>query len=870
VSGIEGLSKIPPVSHHTQVRPTSYDPATHRWQRLDSGGGVAAVSPADSAGSGYYNLTPQDYYTIYNVNPVFTGGNLGANATVAVIEETDIEYGDVTTFRNMFGVPGTLNMHVYHGYGSVTCNDPGIVNDGEPVEAALDAEWANALAPSANLIFMSCDGNGIFTSMAALIDNNLADVMSLSYGETEIGFTSSDYSFFDTLYSQAATQGQSFFVSAGDSGSDVADQNTYGTATSGINVTAFGGPNVTVAGGTDFSDLYDSLEGGPAQSTYWGANSTYYGDALGYIPETTWNDSCASSILTKLEGYTGAGYCALGPGTNPYINGDVVAGSGGFSKHYAVPAYQSGTTGYSGTKRAQPDISGFAANGIWGHALIFCDSYAGDQGGGPITCASSSSFGEAGGTSFVAPSLAGVTGLLVNSAGRQGLLNPALYALAKAQFTGAATATACYSNGQTSNTGVTAGLPASGCIFNDVTTSNNDVPCAAGSTNCYVKSGAPDGMLSVTNASSLTVAYPSTIGYDEATGIGTVNVYNLITNWNTAFTSTTGLTAVPTTISSTQSTTLTATVTGGLPAGQYSGSTYTPALSGTVNFAAGSTALGSCPLSSGSCQLVVSGSALQSGANSITATFTGSGTYPTSTSSIVPVTVTGSTTSSTTAVTLTAGANPSTYGASLTFRAAVTTGATGSVSFYNEASGASCLSLGASTPIGSTQTLSGGAASVTTTTLPVGSDTVLACYGGDSTYSSSSGTLGQTVNTATKTSSTTAVTLTAGANPSTYGASLTFRAAVTTGATGSVSFYKEASGASCLSLGASTPIGGTQTLSGGSASVTTTTLAIGSDTILACYGGDSTYSSSSGTLAHTVNKSGPGTGPGVTPLAPRP
>src|ERR1039458_1798585 len=62
VSGIEGLSKIPPVSHHTQVRPTSYDPATHRWQRLDSGGGVAAVSPADSAGSGYYNLTPQDYY----------------------------------------------------------------------------------------------------------------------------------------------------------------------------------------------------------------------------------------------------------------------------------------------------------------------------------------------------------------------------------------------------------------------------------------------------------------------------------------------------------------------------------------------------------------------------------------------------------------------------------------------------------------------------------------------------------------------------------------------------------------------------------------------------------------------------------------
>jgi hypothetical protein len=98
--------------------------------------------------------------------------------------------------------------------------------------------------------------------------------------------------------------------------------------------------------------------------------------------------------------------------------------------------------------------------------------------------------------------------------------------------------------------------------------------------------------------------------------------------------------------------------------------------------------------------------------------------------------------------------------------------------------------------------------------------------------------------------------LTSGANPSTYGASLTFKSTVTgAGATptGSVSFYNEASGATCSSLGASTQISTTQTLSGGAASVTTTTLAVGSDTILACYSGDTNHNSSSGTLAHTVN-----------------
>ncbi|MGB9029691.1 MAG: protease pro-enzyme activation domain-containing protein, partial [Acidobacteriaceae bacterium] len=648
VAGIKGLNRIPPLTNHTAPHQTSWDQDTHTWHIVNPTAADMA-SPAYSTGTGLYLVTPQDFYTIYKVNPVFTGGNLAASATVAVIEESDIEYGtvnsgtgvatggDVATFRTLFGVPGTLNMHVYHGYGTVTCSDPGIdpSANGEDGEASLDAEWANATAPSANLIFMSCDDivdNGIFTSMAALIDNSLSDVMSLSYGESELYYTSSsDYTSQDTLYAQAATQGQSIFISSGDSGSDVNDQDTSGTATSGINVSAFSSsPLVTAAGGTDFQDDYDELEGGPARTTYWSTtNSTYYGDAKSYVPETAWNGSCASSLLAAYFGDTGAGLC----GANEYTSGDVVGGSGGISTHYAVPSWQTGTSGYSNSMRSQPDIAGFASVGPWGHYLIYCDSHEG------YTCASSSTFGGAGGTSFVAPYMAGVFGLLRTATGsRQGVLNPALYALAKAQYAASATKTSCYANGQTSNTGVTTSLPIAACIFNDITTSNNDVPCASGSTSCYVNSGKSFGMLSSTGSSSLTTAFASAPGFDQVTGLGSINVATLLADWNTAFTSSTGLTANPTSINSSQSTTLTATVTGGTPTGYVD---TPPAVTGSITFKAGTTTVGSCTLSSGTCNAMVPASSLQMGGNSMTAVFSGSGTYPSSTSSIVTVTVTG-------------------------------------------------------------------------------------------------------------------------------------------------------------------------------------------------------------------------------------
>ncbi len=643
VSGIVGLDRIPARSNLVKSRPavTQFKPAS---------------AQAVSATLYNANIAPQSFYTIYDVNRVFSaspGGlnDLGAESSVAVIEESDMEYGtvaadtgvatggDVVAFRNLFSVPGTLNMHVYHGYGSVTCNAPGMNPNGggEDIEASLDAEWANATAPSANLIFMSCDSNpdnGIISSLAAVIDNNLADTISMSYGTSDLNMYPAFYAQMDGFYQQAAAQGQSVFIASGDSGSDSTDPIGSVPGQSGLSVNAFAAsPLVTATGGTDFQDFWDGMLGGLPESTYWASTSSaYIFTALSYVPEKTWNDNCGDSLLVRWAGYTGAGWCAYAEGYPLYP-----ASGGGFSSYYPVPAYQAGIPGYSGLQRALPDISGFASNDDSGHSLIYCASRYGD------TCLTTANgdvqggIGLAGGTSFVAPYMAGIGALLNTYTGsRQGLLNPTLYALAKAQFTASATSNACFANGQAVNNGITTGLPASTCIFHDVTTSNNDVACSAGSVDCYVDSGAAVGLLSLTGATSLTMAYPATPGYDESTGIGSVDVYNLLTNWNKAFTSSTSLSASATVIANTGSTVLTARVLTAPPNG-FVGTA--PTLTGSISFAAGAASLGNCTLSAASCSLTVSGSLLKPGTNSITATFQGSPAYASSVSSPLTVTV---------------------------------------------------------------------------------------------------------------------------------------------------------------------------------------------------------------------------------------
>ena len=531
VVGFTPISDITPHPLVVPVRP--------RGQSSNEGG--SQPRPSDTEGGSYY-VGAQDFYTIYNELPLTQPPTVtGSGITVALLEQTDINTGDVTTFRTMMGVtPATPTLTVMHGAGSVSCTDPGTTSD--EIEAVLDTEWAGTTAPGATLLFMSC--SSVQLSAEAVVENNLATVMSLSYGLTEVGYKSQNKLYSD-LWEEAAAQGQTVVVSAGDAGSaNTADQN-QSIASHGLAVNAFASsPYNVAAGGTDFQDSYNQDEGDSSftPARYWNpSNGPNYSSALSYVPETTWNNTCASSILSyyyengNLDPNALCDDATYGP--------DFLAtggAGGGVSIWQSRPTWQNGTV-YglnvapisTYTNRLLPDISLFAAvNNPWGHALDF---YQSDDGGLRL----------AGGTSFVAPQLAGIFALIAQNTGeRLGQPNFVLYNMAGVEF-GTASYTAgstCNGSGATSNEGTTTSSPASTCIFYDTQTGNNSQACSTGSTNCYTETG-NYGILS-TSTTAAQVAYPAAQGYDLATGIGSVNIANLVNNWQTAAAG--GITFTPT------------------------------------------------------------------------------------------------------------------------------------------------------------------------------------------------------------------------------------------------------------------------------------------------------------------------------------
>ena len=264
---------------------------------------------------------------------------------------------------------------------------------------------------------------------------------------------------------------------------------------------------------------------------YWGSNgNSSDSSALSYIAETPWNDTCASSILSFYVENGNTDPTALCSDTSNRANYLATAGGGGgVSIFQPRPSWQNGTVygipAASGTYnfRLLPDVSLMAANGIWSHAL---DYYQSDV---------STSLQRAGGTSFVAPQLAGVFALIAQKTGqRLGQPDYVLYNMAGAEYgtTSYTPGPTCNGSGTTSNTGTTSTVPASTCIFYDIFTGNNAQACTSGTPNCYDSTGTV-GIFS-TSTGAAQVAYPSGEGYDLATGIGSLNIANLVNNWQNA------------------------------------------------------------------------------------------------------------------------------------------------------------------------------------------------------------------------------------------------------------------------------------------------------------------------------------------------
>jgi subtilase family serine protease len=516
-------------------------------------------------------ISPADFYSIYDFNPLPTASAPagGTGVTIAVMGQTDLSANpdpNITQFRAAAGLPA-INLQLL-----LVGTDPGLSTDNNIDEAHIDLEWSGAAAPGAKIVYVY--SSDVFTSLdyAIAMMKPTPPIITISYGNCESGWGTAMLSSYNNLLAQANAQGQTVMASSGDSGAT--DCDLTGLATEGLNVDfPASSPYVTAAGGTMFSGDVNT----PA--TYWASsNGSSGGSVLSYIPEQPWNETTPTAGLGDSAGNGGGG------------------GGGGVSAFFSKPAWQVGTGVPNDFARDTPDFSMNAAAEHDGY--LVCSSGDGSSPPEP-TCTNGflSSAGVPnvfGGTSFVAPTFAGILALVEQKLGNTtglGNIGPTLYG---------------FLNGPTYSS-----------VFHDITSGNNSVPCIQGTLNC------PSGG---------SIGYSAGTGYDQASGIGSIDVNQLINGWSSVTPTGTGSTiggGISTTSLSTSSQTcgissgslaLSVTVAGGI-----SGTTPT----GSVQFFVDNQVIAgsSVTLSSGSATYSLATSSLSSGGHTVSAVYSGDGNY---------------------------------------------------------------------------------------------------------------------------------------------------------------------------------------------------------------------------------------------------
>jgi subtilase family serine protease len=315
---------------------------------------------------------PQQLWNAYQINPLLKSGVTGKGHTIVIVAPSSsptLQY-DLHVYDHLFGLKDP-KLNVIAPFGMPPSNLEVYV------ETAQDVQTAHAMAPDATIDLVLTGDTTKDTTIQSFfydllkpikyaIDQNLGDVISLSYVAGEDCFNSAYYQYQHAILEEARAKHISVLASSGDVGATVLSC-APSLLPLGINrvkgTTGFDDPLATVVGGTT---LHASVSQGTYQS------------------ETAWN-----------EDSVGAG-----------------ATGGGFSSVFVRPAYQSGVTGKS--YRGEPDVA-WVGDPLTGVLVVL------SIGGGLYIL-------PVGGTSVGAPAWAGLVALFDQYAGRRlGFLNAGLY-----------------------------------------------------------------------------------------------------------------------------------------------------------------------------------------------------------------------------------------------------------------------------------------------------------------------------------------------------------------------------------------------------------------------------------------------------------
>lgn len=245
--------------------------------------------------NGRMAIAPKDFAVVYNTNPLLSQGIDGTGQDIAIAARCDFNISDVQKFRSNFGLPANDPKKVFP-FGPVS-NLGGI----EETEVLLDVQLAGAVAPKANV--QAIIAPKISQSLQSIYNDfpNIP-IVNLSFGLCEQKLMLDSTKFFDSLYAQGVTQGQTTFVASGDNGAN--DCQDGRLAVNGL----ASSPNVVAVGGTSLDPMFNAS-----------------GDATGYGSEMVWNNGRSSG--------------------------------GGLSTVFAKPAYQIGAGVPKDNKRALPDVA---------------------------------------------------------------------------------------------------------------------------------------------------------------------------------------------------------------------------------------------------------------------------------------------------------------------------------------------------------------------------------------------------------------------------------------------------------------------------------------------------------------------------------
>ncbi len=334
---------------------------------------------------------PSQIQAAYGLTPLLNKGINGKGRTIAIIDAFQSPYvqTDLSIFDSTFGLPAADFQQI--APQGLTPFDPNDGNmDGWAEEITLDVLWAHAAAPGAKILLVlatSNDDTALYNATKYVVDNNLADTISQSFGEAETCMDPKVLQKQHTLFEQAARKQITVFASSGDSGA--AQFNCDGTAAILSASTPASDPLVTGVGGTTLNA--DSATGA-------------------YIGETAWTEQL------------------LGCNPPAVSLDDINCSGGGFSTIYGRPAFQFGVPNTSKTGRGVPDVSYNA--GVNGGVLTHCGICNLLNGLDPTD---PTIFFLFGGTSAGSPQWAGLTAVGDQLAHhRFGDINPALYLISRA------------------------------------------------------------------------------------------------------------------------------------------------------------------------------------------------------------------------------------------------------------------------------------------------------------------------------------------------------------------------------------------------------------------------------------------------------